>query len=560
MRVVLRNPKRELDVPAPRQRRSALLRDLEIVPESVLVIRNDTLATHDERLHDDDVVEIRPVISGGAAMKCGRCRAPAVIEVRRHNAGYCRDCFLRHCGEQVRRAIDHFDMIEPGERVLVAVSGGKDSLGLWQLLRELGYDADGLYLGLGIGEYSDESGRYVRAFARERGWKLLEIDLADDVRVRRPKRLARREARAVLGVRPLEAPHLQRGRDHARLRRARDRSQPRRRSRGAVRQRVALGDRVPRAPASGAPRRARLRAQGEAADPPERARARRVLRAHRHRLHRRGVPDGRGQPPPRLQEHARTRSRNARRAPRPRSCSASSSAAHERFTDEVDDARDDLRPCTSAGRRRPGDVCAFCRMRARAVGAPHRRPEQRREPRCSRPASGCCSSTTGAAATSSCSSTGGQFHTHAGIIDHDDIIGHPDGSTVRTTRGARLTALRPTLAEYVLEMPRGAQVIYPKDIGPILILADIFPGARVLESGVGSGALTSALLRAIGPTGSVTGYEIRDDFAQRALRERARLPRHRRSARRRRSATSTKASTSATSTASCSTSPSRGGS
>jgi tRNA (adenine57-N1/adenine58-N1)-methyltransferase len=111
---------------------------------------------------------------------------------------------------------------------------------------------------------------------------------------------------------------------------------------------------------------------------------------------------------------------------------------------------------------------------------------------------------------------GGQFHTHAGIIDHDDVLGHPDGSTVRTTRGARLTAWRPTLAEYVLEMPRGAQVIYPKDLGPILILADIFPGARVLESGVGSGALTSALLRAVGPTGSVTGYEIRDDFAQRA--------------------------------------------
>jgi len=113
---------------------------------------------------------------------------------------------------------------------------------------------------------------------------------------------------------------------------------------------------------------------------------------------------------------------------------------------------------------------------------------------------------------------GGQFHTHAGIVNHDDLIGHPDGTTVRTTRGARLVAVRPTLSEYVLEMPRGAQVIYPKDIGPILVLADVFPGARILESGVGSGALTTALLRAIGPTGHVIGYEIRDDFAQRALR------------------------------------------
>ncbi len=111
---------------------------------------------------------------------------------------------------------------------------------------------------------------------------------------------------------------------------------------------------------------------------------------------------------------------------------------------------------------------------------------------------------------------GGQFHTHAGIVAHDDLIGRPDGTTVHTSRGARLVAVRPTLAQYVLEMPRGAQVIYPKDIGPILVLADVFPGARVLESGVGSGALTTALLRATGPAGHVTGYEIRDDFARRA--------------------------------------------
>ena len=113
-------------------------------------------------------------------------------------------------------------------------------------------------------------------------------------------------------------------------------------------------------------------------------------------------------------------------------------------------------------------------------------------------------------------SAGGQFHTHAGVLEHDAMIGKPEGSTVRTTLGSRLVAVRPTLAEYVLEMPRGAQVIYPKDLGPILILADVFHGAKVLESGVGSGALTLALLRAVGSTGTVTGYEIRDDFARRA--------------------------------------------
>jgi tRNA (adenine57-N1/adenine58-N1)-methyltransferase len=111
---------------------------------------------------------------------------------------------------------------------------------------------------------------------------------------------------------------------------------------------------------------------------------------------------------------------------------------------------------------------------------------------------------------------GGEFHTHAGVLAHDLLIGEPEGVTVRTTLGSRLVAVRPTLSEYVLEMPRGAQVIYPKDLGPILMLADVFPGARVLESGVGSGALTLALLRAVGATGQVTGYEIRDDFARRA--------------------------------------------
>jgi tRNA (adenine57-N1/adenine58-N1)-methyltransferase len=111
---------------------------------------------------------------------------------------------------------------------------------------------------------------------------------------------------------------------------------------------------------------------------------------------------------------------------------------------------------------------------------------------------------------------GGQFHSHTGVLEHDDLIDRPEGVTVRTSMGARLVALRPTLAEYVLEMPRGAQVIYPKDLGPILVLADVAPGARVLESGVGSGALTMALLRAVGSEGSVIGYELRDDFAQRA--------------------------------------------
>lgn len=109
--------------------------------------------------------------------------------------------------------------------------------------------------------------------------------------------------------------------------------------------------------------------------------------------------------------------------------------------------------------------------------------------------------------------SGGQFHSHSGYLDHDEVIGKPEGSRFQTTRGQRLIVLKPTLSDYILKMPRGAQVIYPKDIGPILMLADLAPGMRVLESGVGSGALSIAMLRA---GVDITGYEIREDFAGRA--------------------------------------------
>ena len=113
-------------------------------------------------------------------MKCTVCRGPAIIDIRRHNAKFCSEHFLKLCRDQVAKAIKEFSLLEPGDRVLVAVSGGKDSLGLWDLLLDLGYQADGLYLGLGIGDYSDSSGEYARAFARSRGLQLIEVDIRDD--------------------------------------------------------------------------------------------------------------------------------------------------------------------------------------------------------------------------------------------------------------------------------------------------------------------------------------------------------------------------------------------
>lgn len=111
---------------------------------------------------------------------------------------------------------------------------------------------------------------------------------------------------------------------------------------------------------------------------------------------------------------------------------------------------------------------------------------------------------------------GRQFFTNKGSIDHDTLIGRPEGIVARSSGGAEYLVLRPLLHEYVVSMPRGAAVIYPKDAAQILVMADIFPGARVVEAGVGSGALTAHLLRAVGPHGKVWSYERRPDFAETA--------------------------------------------
>ncbi|MCA9454404.1 MAG: tRNA (adenine-N1)-methyltransferase [Nitrospiraceae bacterium] len=113
----------------------------------------------------------------------------------------------------------------------------------------------------------------------------------------------------------------------------------------------------------------------------------------------------------------------------------------------------------------------------------------------------------------------GEIFQHSGDrISHDDIIGKPDGTAVQFSNGKLMVAVHPTLAEYTLKMPRGAQVIYPKDLAVIPMWADIYPGARVFEAGVGSGALTMALLRAVGDRGCVVSYEMREDFAATATK------------------------------------------
>ena len=112
---------------------------------------------------------------------------------------------------------------------------------------------------------------------------------------------------------------------------------------------------------------------------------------------------------------------------------------------------------------------------------------------------------------------GGTYHTHSGTLPHDDLLGQSEGVRVETSKGMVMTAFRPRFADFVLKMPRGAQVVYPKDLGPIVVYADIFPGARVLEAGTGSGALTIALCRATGPDGRVVSYDLRAEHRDQAI-------------------------------------------
>ncbi len=112
--------------------------------------------------------------------RCRSCKAPAVIDLPRHNANFCAEHLIQLCTRQMIKAIDDWEMFAPGDRLLVAVSGGKDSLAVWDMLIEAGYQADGLYVGLGIGEYSEDSGGYVRRFAAERGLHLITVDLRED--------------------------------------------------------------------------------------------------------------------------------------------------------------------------------------------------------------------------------------------------------------------------------------------------------------------------------------------------------------------------------------------
>jgi tRNA-5-methyluridine54 2-sulfurtransferase len=186
MHIHLRNPDREVEVAGPRTV-ADLLEHLDVAPHTVLVLYEGSLVTGERTLPEDARVEVRPVISGGAddTPTCAVCRGPAVIEEPRHRAAWCPRHFVDHVHRQIRKAIDRVDgssgerMFSYADRLLVTASGGKDSLALWDALLTMGYRADGLYVGLGIGGYSARSQRACERFAEERGADLHVVDLAE---------------------------------------------------------------------------------------------------------------------------------------------------------------------------------------------------------------------------------------------------------------------------------------------------------------------------------------------------------------------------------------------
>jgi uncharacterized protein (TIGR00269 family) len=182
MLIKCHQPARELTLKGPRRVRE-LLAELKMLPETVLVIRNDGLITEDELVADEETIEIRPVISGGAgapdrAIRCKRCRAaPVVIKLPRHHTALCAGCFDHYVMDQTARGIKEQRMFVRNEPILVAVSGGKDSLALWELLDRMGYTTTGLHVQQGIGGYSTTSETTCRAFAEAKHLPLVVYDL-----------------------------------------------------------------------------------------------------------------------------------------------------------------------------------------------------------------------------------------------------------------------------------------------------------------------------------------------------------------------------------------------
>jgi tRNA-5-methyluridine54 2-sulfurtransferase len=300
-------------------------------------------------------------------VKCRVCRGPAVIDLRRHNAAFCRDHFLHHCREQVRRAVKEHDMLHSRDRVLVAVSGGKDSLALWDLLTDLGHDPDGLYLGLGIGGYSDRSRAAARSFAKQRDLKLHEVDLADDYGFDVPSAAAATR-RAPCGACGLSKRHvlneLARDHDYNVVATGHNLDDEAAVLLGNILhwETAYLGRQHPvLAAAPGFVRRVKpLVRLGE-----REMAAYCVLRGIDYILEECPMAAGN-----RHLAYKEVLNELEDRSPGTKAAFLSGflDRVHHRFAEEIGEERDALQPCVACGSPTTGDVCAFCRLRDRVTG------------------------------------------------------------------------------------------------------------------------------------------------------------------------------------------------
>jgi tRNA-5-methyluridine54 2-sulfurtransferase len=488
-------------------------------------------------------------------------RLPAAGDHRdpRHHAAYCAEDFVDHVRAQVRAAIAKHRMLSYDDRILVAVSGGKDSLALWDVLLDMGYRADGLYLGLGIGGYSDRSGQIVPRLRRAaRARRCTCVTSPSDYGFDIPLAATSAEPVLLRGVRAVKRyvfnqVALEGGYDV-----------------------MATGHNLDDEAATLLGNVLRwqtpfLARQSVACRRPRMARKVKPL----YRLGEREMAaycvikgiDYVVEECPMVGGNTVLRYKDAlnelerpRRGRRRRSCSGSSTVASRpralrprptESAEVVPCSRCDA-PTTALGGKAAGEepVCAFCRTRGRllsiverreavdaggdrrlrvagrrAIGAaapayPAAHDDHPPLPRPPRPAErrgqGHARGPQGAPVPPD-PRRGPDFHFHGGIVRHDDLIGQPEGTRVRSTKGQMLLAVRPTSADWTVKAPRGAQVVYPKDQAMIVQLADVCPGATVVEAGAGSGALTMALLRAVGPAGRVLSFELREDHAEVAV-------------------------------------------
>ena len=472
-------------------------------------------------------------------MKCKRCRrAEAAVDLPSHHAAFCPDCFFLFFRRQVTEGIRKLRLLAPEDRVLVCVSGGKDSLVLWDVLMDEGYETEGLYIDLGIDGYSDRSKEKVLAYAASRGKTPIVVELAKEgIPIPEAARCVRMQECSICGTvkryffnrvaaegkftvvatghnlddetARLLGNLLHWQRDHL----ARQHPLLPGADGGLVRKVKPLW-RVSEVETAAYGFLKGIDYVTEECPMSEDATSlvyKEALSRIEDRMPGTRIVFYKGFLDP---------SNPLRKGPEGEAAPCRRCAGGNR-AEETAEGEGTPRACVV---RRPdvrGDVFLLPDEGARAESALAARGEGfpmtegkrvRRGP--FRAGEDILLISPKGEEHLVTLTPGKAFGTHKGNLPHDDLIGKEDGGRAWTAMGSEYRAFRPTYMQFIMNQKRHAQIIYPKDTGTILMWADIFPGATVIEAGIGWGALTIKLLEAVGPTGKVVSYEIREDFAE----------------------------------------------